>query len=190
MFTILWKRGGLGFWLIAVLLGSNVWAGPCPRITHTKTGYRLLIPSSFEKALQAADPGFTPWKLSDYWPDIQKEYRMTSRQAPWAVVGDFNGDGWCDLVVDGRDSTTCSRFCVWGGEGGARTMRLSSGPRPRTPERSGSALQFVAPGEVGTNFSDESLFVFTDSFNDYAWGKCGALFYWKKDHFETFTTSD
>ena len=190
MFTILWKRGGLGFWLIAVLLGSNVWAGPCPRITHTKTGYRLLIPSSFEKALQVADPGFTPWKLPDYSPDIQKEYCMTSRQAPWAVIGDFNGDGWCDLVIDGQDSTTCSRFCVWGGEGGARAMKLASRPRPKTPELAGSALQFMAPGEIGTNFSDESLSVFTDSFNDYIWGKAGALFYWKNDHFEEFVTSD
>ena len=173
--------------LITVLL-ANASASPCPTIKRMKQGYEVVLPVEFDKAIQATAPGFRPWELSDYDPDIRKYYRVTSRQTPWAVVGDFNGDGWCDVVIDGHDSTTAYRLCVWGGKKQSRVLRLTSGLLPTLPM--GAVLQYVAPGEVVTNFDDSSKFLFNDGFNDYIWEKAGSLYFWNKDRFDTFTTSD
>jgi hypothetical protein len=152
------------------------------------TTFLLRLPAPFERALLDAVPGFQSWTLADYWKDIRTGYGFTMRQAPWAVIGDFNGDGWCDLVVDGHDKTKSYRLVVWGGQKPKVQTLATSGPRPA--EGLDSVLQYYGPGTHGTNFSDDSIELFTDGFNDYIWEKAGTLYYWKIDHFEQFTSSD
>jgi hypothetical protein len=151
-------------------------------------GFGVRLPRAFARAIEEAAPGFRPFTLDDYADDIRHEYTFTMRQAPWAVVGDFNGDGWCDLVIDGHDATSSYRFCVWGGAA-PKVLKLAP-PAPRQGGVLIAALQYHDPGRVETNFNNESMELFTDGFNDYAWEKAGTLFFWKKDHFEQFVTSD
>jgi len=163
-------------------------SAPGPVIEMSGGGFGVRLPRAFARAIEEAAPGFRPFTLDDYADDIRHEYTFTMRQAPWAVVGDFNGDGWCDLVIDGHDATSSYRFCVWGGAA-PKVLKLAP-PAPRQGGVLIAALQYHDPGRVETNFNNESMELFTDGFNDYAWEKAGTLFFWKKDHFEQFVTSD
>ncbi|HYB99750.1 MAG TPA: hypothetical protein VEC57_11530 [Candidatus Limnocylindrales bacterium] len=70
-------------------------------------------------AIERAVPGFEVEALASYDADVQRYYRITGRQVPWAVVADFDGDGAQDVVVDGHVGTVFHRLVVWGGSGGS-----------------------------------------------------------------------
>jgi hypothetical protein len=53
-----------------------------------------------EDALDRYNRDFEPWSLDDYGRAVS--YEPSSRQVPWAVIGDFNGDGRSDIAVAGR----------------------------------------------------------------------------------------
>jgi hypothetical protein len=53
-----------------------------------------------EDALDRYNRDFEPWTVDDYRGAL--EYEPSPRQVPWAVIGDFNGDGRADLAVAGR----------------------------------------------------------------------------------------
>src|SRR5919197_5021041 len=72
-------------------LASGLRADECPEFQRTEDGVQLHVPGATFRALQAAAPGFRPWRLSDYAPEVRSRYTFTMRQAPWAVIGDFDG---------------------------------------------------------------------------------------------------
>ena len=74
---------------------------PRPTISRSPNGIWLLdLPPAMEDALDRYNRDFEPWTQQDYrgLPD----YEPSPRQVPWAVIGDFNGDGRADLAVAGR----------------------------------------------------------------------------------------
>ncbi len=153
-------------------------------------GWEMRIPLTMRRALERAVPGFRPWTVADYAEDIRRDYCFTMRETPWAIAGDFDGDGACDLVIDGHDAARSCRVCVWGAPGEPRVLLLATARLdPKHPPLD-SALQFYGPGRISTNFNDSTLVLFTDGFNDYVWEKAGVLYYWDKDHFAEFVTSD
>lgn len=174
--------------VMAVVIAVGTFSGPCPVVQKADAGFRLFLPAPFQRALLRAVPGFQTFTLADYWKDIRTDYDFTMRQAPWAVIGDFDGDGWCDLVVDGHDKRKNYRVVVWGGAQ-PRVQTLATFERSPA-EGLGSVLQYYGPGTHGTNFSEDTVELFTDAFNEYIWGKAGTLYFWRTDHFEPFTTSD
>ena len=162
---------------------------PGPVIVQNGSRHELVLPNAMERAIQDAVPGFEPWTLDAYDDDIQKHYSFTSRQAPWAVIGDFDGDGLPDLILDGHSGPKCFRLCVWGRATAPNVGTLASrvcGP----VVRSGAVLMFVAPGEQGTNFSDDTTFIYTDAYLDYIWEKAGSTWYWKGGKWNEFVSSD
>ena len=157
-----------------------------PVIAASKDGFELVLPRELSSAIQKAVPGFQTRTLSSYHSDVQKYYRFTSRQAPWAVIGDFNGDGRQDVVLDGHVGGRCYRLCVWGR------------PRPSVDTLSVraciassiSVLMYVPPGKRGTNFSDDEIFLYSDSYDDYGWEKAGVTWYWKDGRWNEWQSSD
>jgi hypothetical protein len=175
---------------LLLLAGCGTLAAQAPMIRRVGQDHRLTLPPATQTALEHAAPGFTPWTLDDYHQDIRQGYTFTMRQAPWAVIGDFNGDGTADVVIDGYTSTEELRVVVLSQSGGPRVLTLVSGPRQHTLQSRAEVLQFVAPGVVGTNFTDATKLIFTDAFNVYYWEKAGVMYYWEDGHFHEFATSD
>lgn len=83
-----------------------------PEIRELGNGkWEIDIPSEMSKALRTTNRRFEPWDEASFPKAIENtmssslgraSYVYSSRQLPWAVVGDFNGDGKTDLVISGR----------------------------------------------------------------------------------------
>ncbi len=74
---------------------------PRPAIYRSSNGIWLLdLPPAMEDALDRYNRDFEPWTVDDYRGVT--DYEPSPRQVPWAVIGDFNGDGRADIAVAGR----------------------------------------------------------------------------------------
>jgi len=178
-----WLRLLAGVAAMAVLCSA---AKPpaCPQVEKTASGAHLKISSSLNKALAAAAPGFHPWTMSDYTESARKSYKVTKAQAPWAVVADFDGDGFCDLVVDGRTKTDTYRLCAWGSSEGPRVMTLARHRLTSAPGRSTAALTLVSKADVDRFIElakGDSLIGVV--FGEQAGGKLARLYYWRRGKF-------
>jgi hypothetical protein len=153
--------------------------------------HELVLPASMTRLLAQAHPGFRPWQISDFDPDIQQSYKFTGHQAPWAVIGDFNGDGVTDVVIDGHDDAVAYRICLVSVAGdtayAALTLETDTYP-PRGPRS--RELLHQGPGVVGTNYDDSTLTITTEAFHDYFFEKAAIMYYWQQDHFAKFDSAD
>ena len=57
-----------------------------------------------ERAVSAYDKNFKIWGLRDYPAYITEAYPYSARSLPYAVKGDFNGDGVDDMVIAGHNN--------------------------------------------------------------------------------------
>jgi hypothetical protein len=85
------KKAGL--LTVMVVTTATVFAAQVPRIKRAGKDYERWLPPATKAAIERTVPGFKPWGFDHYDSDVQQFYIMTMREAPWAVVGDFNGDG-------------------------------------------------------------------------------------------------
>lgn len=92
---------------------------PRPGIYRAQGGeWRVDLTPAVEDALARYDRDFEMWERRDYRGVDLGRYEFSSRQVPWAVLGDFNNDGRVDVAVAGR---TEGELVV--------LMVLSDGPR-------------------------------------------------------------
>lgn len=61
--------------------------------------------SAMAAALKAYNPDFVPWTIADFPPKRIEHYPYSANSLPYAVKGDFNGDGITDLALAGHDKT-------------------------------------------------------------------------------------
>jgi hypothetical protein len=181
---------GAGLVALVLITAVDLLHAQAPRIRRVGKDHELSLSPATKAAIERAVPDFKPWSLADYHADVRQFYLFTMREAPWAVVGDFDGDGADDVVVDGYTATRELRVVVLSRMGGPAMLTLEAGARQPTKGSRYQVLQFVAPGKVRTNYSDETKLIFTDAFNVYYWEKAGTMYYWEGDHFTPFDTSD
>src|SRR5437899_647477 len=99
------------FSLLLSLLISPLLASENPRIANEEGAYVLVLPKSMQNALRKQ--GLTLWTLRDYRPEITGTYNYSDSQLPFAVIGDFNGDGLLDIVVQGRRDFKSVVVCLF-----------------------------------------------------------------------------
>ncbi len=75
---------------------------PTPK---TKQEYikAMQLSASMSQALRRYAAAFNLWSLADYPPEQIGNYPYSKKSIPYAVKGDFNGDGTEDAVVAGHD---------------------------------------------------------------------------------------
>ena len=149
--------------LVAIVaFASCCWpvVGVAQHIQRTGGDPTLVLPPAMKAALVSFDPTFRPWTLRDYLPEVWRRpcrptpgcelylYRLTPRQAPFAVIGDFNGDHVLDVVVDGESGGAARRIVV-----------LSHGRRfvASEPQRAGTTPEPLPPGVVGPEAPEAPL---------------------------------
>ena len=100
-----------------------------------------------EDALDRYNRDFEPWTARQYRPGL--EYDFSSRQLPWAVIGDFNGDGRPDVAIAGRtDRDVVIVFLLSSGR--SRYRAVEAERDPYDSEDQGSArppvMTYMYPG--------------------------------------------
>ncbi|TMB24260.1 MAG: hypothetical protein E6J59_00585 [Deltaproteobacteria bacterium] len=87
--------------LAAAMEQPSVVASGEPRVELIGHEHIVVLPKPMKKALDRFNPKFTVWRERDYCSWYAKE--CTTRQTPFAVIGDFNGDGVLDVALHGHD---------------------------------------------------------------------------------------
>lgn len=113
----------------AIAQRSNLRDEPRPTIYRSGDGiWQLDLPAGMEDALDRYSRDFEPWAQVDYRGGLPN-YEPSSRQVPWAVIGDFNGDGRPDLAVAGRtDRDVVLVFLLSSGRNRYRAVEVERDP--------------------------------------------------------------
>lgn len=127
--------------LLTLALGVQTARADSPRIEKRAGEPILVLTAPMNAALRAFDPEFRVRRLSDYppylWrpacteaPDCARSlYQIKPREALFAVIGDFNGDGVLDAVLDGDNRTVGRRLVVLSSGSAFSVSELQQLPR-------------------------------------------------------------
>jgi len=115
----------------------------------------------------------------------------------YAVIGDFNGDGVPDLVVDGQGRDSSHLVALVSSRGGcqAHVLRRAERRDPQTIDYDGEHGLWVylsgqAPGHIESPFEEGSLDLHTDAFQVNHFEKSAVLYYWHDGDFKEYWTGD
>jgi len=168
-----------------------------PAIVVHGPNSELRLPSAMAVALAAVDSTFQPYREVDYLPLIRDRYRPRRDETLYAVIGDFNGDGVPDLVVDGQGRDSSYLVALVSRRGGyqAHVLRRAERQDPqaiRYDEEHGLwvYLSRQGPGRIESAFEARPLDLRTDAFQINYFEKGAVLYYWRGGDFEEYVTGD
>lgn len=159
--------------------------------------WRLVLPAEASAALRARVPSFMAWTALHYWRAIVEYgfFEFNQSQAMFAVVGDFNGDGVSDAVVDGRAGSDALRMLLVSTEDGYTLSELAR--RPLTPGEATftEAIEFLSlasPGEYSepAYLGARSVNLAADGFVVTYFEKGATLHYLRDGRWQELTLSD
>jgi len=118
-------------------------------LTRDRSGaWRLDLAPEVEDALDRYDRDFEPWDAR-FYEALPDGYEPSPRQVPWAVIGDFNGDGRTDVALAGRDDRDALVLVVLS-TGRSRYRTLEADREPVDPDDPQSVrapvLRYMYPG--------------------------------------------
>lgn len=172
-------------------------AQSCPELGATASGVRLRLPTAMKAALHDFDPLFEPFTEDAYLKYLPRWSPATPKQALFAVIGDFNGDGICDVVVDGHGADTTRRIALLSSEGGVQVIPLNAeayippeAVRYDNDRGYWVYLRVVAPSHFVSHYEEAPLHLLTDAFEIEYFEKASVLLYWQDGAFREYTTGD
>jgi hypothetical protein len=173
-----------------------------PAIKKADGQYVLTLPSMAKEALHRYDPSFKIWAQDDYLPTLIKLYQFSPRQTPFAVIGDFNGDGISDVALHGRNNSNDLVVAVLSSGQGFKVVEIdrSSLTIPEK-ERYGMGdgktehgqwvyLVSASAGKKESSYEDRPLKLKTDAFEIVCFEKAAVLHYYEDGKFLRYTTAD
>jgi hypothetical protein len=169
-----------------------------PRIELRPDGPVLVLTAGMERALLAAVPGFRHTSIAEYDPDLRQYVPPTERSALFAAIGDFNGDGRADVVVDGHDTTHGYQLVLFTEADSIRVFTIQKAPLPPVDPRFRRIdfVSLVPRGVIQVDTLDDDEYekmpvqLEHDAFSMGWWEKASGLFYWRDGRFVQWTTSD
>jgi len=165
---------------LAMLLAGAAQAQPA------RLHKQVLLPSDALKG-QWSRQAFVPLKASDFKSGTLQQYKFNAHQAPWAVLGDFNGDSKQDLLVDGKV-----------GKNFVRAVFLSPAYRfqvvekfPWTPGQRSVYVEHIPPGVQEMPIAGQKrLELKCDAYCEVYPEKAAILRYWKNGKFQEYYLAD
>jgi len=160
-------------------------AGAQPQLMRLGDDWVLRMPSAMGEALRDFDPVFVPLRTADYAPAV-----LAMAETPFAVIGDFNGDGKPDLALYGR-SRGRRRLLAVMSEGASYTVVLLLEVLPRRGQMETTALIRARPGRyVAARAGAPPLVLTTDAFKVVLVHEAAYLQYWHEGEFHQFFTAE
>ena len=107
----------------ALLLAACSHKPSDPRVEFATIGFTLKLPDGMQQALEAAMPGFHRITPDKFRSDVAQQSALGSgRIEPlFATLGDFDGDGTKDVIVEGTVP----------GDRGLHVVAIMNGAKPR-----------------------------------------------------------
>jgi hypothetical protein len=169
-----------------------------PRIERRPDGPVLVLPENMERELLAAVPNFRHSLLLEFHADIQHAAPLTATSAPFAAVGDFNGDGRADVAVDGHDTIRAFLLVLLTEGDSVRVISLYQRPLPPVDQRAprGEFISLVGRGLVeadtidGDEYHKVRVRLEHDAFEVVYWQKAAELYYWRDGRLVRWVTRD
>jgi hypothetical protein len=78
---------------------------PDPELQFATVGFVMQLPSAMQQALDAVAPGFKTVRTDSFRSDVAQAAALGAGglQALFATLGDFDGDGSKDVIVEGSE---------------------------------------------------------------------------------------
>ena len=165
-----------------------------PTIARVDGQRALLLPDAMRAALKRYDPAFAPCPESHFMPSLLAHYHYTNRQAPFAAIGDFNGDSRQDVVVEGHTKEDFVTLVIFAGRSGARVVELSRGDQSNVIDPGDEGhymyLEFVPRGTHRSHWEPKPLVLTADAFSIIGYEKAAAICYYRGERFNYYATAD
>ncbi len=175
-----------------------------PRIVLDGGYYRLRLPQALELEVKRLFPSHRLPEEQDFAGDLRSLFG--AERLPYAVWGDFNGDGLTDVVLILKEETEDKSESVQRvklisfhqareGKYNPHVLRDMTGPGPPFY----IYVQLQPPGEVTymrQDLSDSSilqtdiLHLQTEGIRFGFYGKASSLFYWAEEEYRVLVTGD
>jgi hypothetical protein len=202
---------------MAFALGCQNGRAASPHIEPRSGEPILVLTAPMEAALRAFDPEFKARRLSDYPPYMWRPgctwsqecarglYRLNPREAPFAVVGDFNDDGVLDAVIDGDNRESGRRIVVLSNRQAFSVSEVDSLGRVSNEIESSRSnkgatrdwengievgLSWAKPDTYRTPYEPQALVLRTDAFVVSYFERASVLYYLRNGKWNEFTLSD
>ncbi len=175
--------------LIILFSFSNfVTASDKPVIKKLNDEYTIVLPVSMQKALDVYDPEFKvrPMKEFDQFYVENNVYKVSEKEFPSAVIGDFNGDNILDAAILGY-SKNKKKFIYIMSKGNDFKILEFYDYSDFGPDE---AIAYVPPKLYQSDYIEKPLDLKTDAIEWIYYEKGAEIIYYKDGSFLHYATAD
>jgi hypothetical protein len=175
-----------------------------PRLVGQPPTVQIELPPRMTLALADENAGYTTLTPHDFVAEIVPgtaggwSYPYDDRQAPFAAIADYDGDGRSDVALLQRSNTGGRAAVVLDAQPAPRVVTLRAWTNAATGEsdKSGFYLtrfpagRFKVPDYGGSGDTSQVAELAHEGIQVSAYGKASTTYYWSDGQFRSVTTGD